>query len=218
MAVVVDDASPDDTAERVRDFAATSPLAVLLLRQPANGGAAAARNLGVAATRSEFLFHLDADDEFLPDHIAACLAALRADPDLGWVKTRVELSDPVHPGWQAAIEGSLPINLALRRACHQLIGGFEDPLKEDLRCEDVLYCDLIERFFNGRRLEVAGCRHYRAPGNSFDRQYERFRLPPEAGVDALTARERAAWPEVVERHQRRIAALDERFKVMRAAG
>ncbi len=47
-----------------------------MIRQP-NSGPGAARNRGIAASRAEFVAFLDADDEWLPDHLATALAALR---------------------------------------------------------------------------------------------------------------------------------------------
>ncbi|MCW7546058.1 glycosyltransferase family 2 protein [Aurantimonas litoralis] len=75
--LVVDDGSvpplelPTDLAREPR---------VRLLRAPANGGAAAARNIGIEAARHDWIAFLDSDDEFLPGKLAAQLDL--ADPSL----------------------------------------------------------------------------------------------------------------------------------------
>jgi Glycosyl transferase family 2 len=73
--VVVDDASTDGTLNVVEQVAATDAR-VVLLRAPANGGASAARNLGLAAARGEWLTFLDSDDVILPGGLEALVAAV----------------------------------------------------------------------------------------------------------------------------------------------
>jgi glycosyltransferase involved in cell wall biosynthesis len=53
--LVVDDCSTDDTADRAARYGCR------IIRQPSNGGAAAARNRGSREARGEILFFLDAD-------------------------------------------------------------------------------------------------------------------------------------------------------------
>jgi glycosyltransferase involved in cell wall biosynthesis len=78
--IVVDDASPDDSAELAR----ASGLASQVLRQ-ANAGVSAARNTGLAAARGEFVCFLDQDDHWYPDHLQGQLAAFARHPDAGVV-------------------------------------------------------------------------------------------------------------------------------------
>jgi glycosyltransferase involved in cell wall biosynthesis len=75
--IVVDDGSTDDGPERVRT---TFGDAVRLVRQE-NAGAGPARNRGVQEARSRWIAFLDADDLWLPDHLAVLAAAVRAYPD-----------------------------------------------------------------------------------------------------------------------------------------
>lgn len=77
--LVVDDASSDSTVEVARSQGAD------VLIQPANAGAAAARRTGVAATDSEFIILLDADDALLSAGVVEALEILRAEPDVGIV-------------------------------------------------------------------------------------------------------------------------------------
>lgn len=78
-AIVVDDGSRDDTAERAR--ACGDPRVRVL--SIANGGVAAARNHGIDAAGSELLAFLDADDLWQPDKLARQVETMRARPAAG---------------------------------------------------------------------------------------------------------------------------------------
>jgi len=73
--VVVDDGSDDNSLE----VAARYP-GVRALRQ-ANSGVAAARNLGLAESRGEYVAFLDADDRLLPQALAVGVGELAAQPE-----------------------------------------------------------------------------------------------------------------------------------------
>lgn len=60
--ILVDNGSTDDSATLCRDFAATRPN-VRCISQP-SGGAAAARNAGLAAVETEWVYFFDSDDVF----------------------------------------------------------------------------------------------------------------------------------------------------------
>lgn len=69
--LVIDDASTDDTVERVTSCG----LATHVLRGP-GGNAARARNLGIRAARGEWIAFLDADDVWYRDHLQHARARL----------------------------------------------------------------------------------------------------------------------------------------------
>lgn len=75
--LVVDDGSTDATAQ----IAASYGDRVVLLRQP-NRGPSAARNLGIAYARGEFLAFLDSDDTWPAHHLATLLAAMTPLTDI----------------------------------------------------------------------------------------------------------------------------------------
>ena len=72
--IVYDDASTDDTVGAVERGLLADPR-VRLIRGRENGGASRARNQLLDAARGEWIAFLDADDVFLPDKLAMCLAA-----------------------------------------------------------------------------------------------------------------------------------------------
>jgi glycosyltransferase involved in cell wall biosynthesis len=75
--IVVDDASRDATGA----IAAAHPLRPRIVRHPANRGGAAALQSGLEAASNDWVAFLDADDEWLPEKLAAQAAALAGEPD-----------------------------------------------------------------------------------------------------------------------------------------
>jgi glycosyltransferase involved in cell wall biosynthesis len=77
--IVVDDGSKDNTAEVVRLFGDK----IKLISQ-ANAGVSAARNAGIHAATGDWIAFLDADDEWLPNHLEKHSAILSRNPSLAW--------------------------------------------------------------------------------------------------------------------------------------
>ena len=86
--VVVDDGSSDDTRRVVESYGAP----VRYLYQP-NSGVSAARNLGFASARGEFVALLDSDDQFLPWKLEAQVRVFREHPEVGMVWTDMTAVD-----------------------------------------------------------------------------------------------------------------------------
>ena len=80
--VVVDDGSTDDLRGALEPFLGR----VRMLRQE-NGGGASALNAGAAASASEFIAILDADDAYHPRRIEALAASATERPDLDLITT-----------------------------------------------------------------------------------------------------------------------------------
>ncbi len=110
--IVVDDGSTDDGArvvETIRDPR------IRLVKQE-NGGECAARNRGIAEARSELVAFLDADDEWLPEHLETIKRLSEKYPECGAYATEKVTVDPdgkrgipVHDGIPASPwEGVIP--------------------------------------------------------------------------------------------------------------
>jgi glycosyltransferase involved in cell wall biosynthesis len=84
--IVVNDGSTDDTR------AVASKLGVHVVEQ-SNRGLSEARNVGLAATRSDCVVFLDADDELLPDAVALGAEALASDGIAAAVVGRCQMMD-----------------------------------------------------------------------------------------------------------------------------
>lgn len=84
--IVVDDASTDETVERVMRLANDAPVPVHLIQQPTNSGCPATSiNAGIAHASGELIAVLDQDDVFLPPKLERQAGLLAADPGLAFV-------------------------------------------------------------------------------------------------------------------------------------
>lgn len=139
--IVVDDGSPDNSYEIAQALAAKHPT-VMAVQRP-NGGAAAARNTGLALARTEFVLFLDADDRLLPQAMAHHLAAFRAFPKAVMVfgsNHRIDASgahlsaNPV-PAQNVPLEDlamtvtPCPSQCLYRREALQKVGGLNESLR-----------------------------------------------------------------------------------------
>ncbi len=172
--IVVDDGSTDATPEVV---AAIGDPRLSLITQ-ANGGVAAARNLGIAEARGELVAFLDSDDEWLPGKLAAQLAAFRAGgPRLGLVYTGFESvaadgtatrHEARHRGWiyrdllARNVVTGCGSTVMVSRAALDLVGGFDTALPAN---EDYDLVLRIARFFAADCI-AAPLARYHDPGDA----------------------------------------------------
>jgi glycosyltransferase involved in cell wall biosynthesis len=93
-----------------------------LVTQP-NSGLGAARNLGVAASRGEYVLPLDADDLIAPTFVARCVAALEADPALAYVTTYSRFFSTDGTDYTGELHGYVPYGNWSRMLERQNVGG-----------------------------------------------------------------------------------------------
>lgn len=79
--IVVSDASPDESALVIKHF---DDRRIVYIEHPKNRGANAARNTGACVSSGEILAFLDQDDLFHRDKLAAHVAFLERNPDIGF--------------------------------------------------------------------------------------------------------------------------------------
>lgn len=136
--LVVDDCSSDDTFQMLNEAAGTVPYRLVPLRTQANGGPAAARNVGWRAATAAVVAFMD--DDCLPEDgwLAAGLAAFDADPDLGVAQGCTRAPDGIDvtrlQGWyvwrvvQAATPYFDACNIFYRRSALERTGGFDEQI------------------------------------------------------------------------------------------
>ncbi len=122
--IVVDDGSSDGTASAVERFGD----AVLLIRQP-NGGAAAARNAALAAARGRYIAFLDADDYWLNTKLHAQAQVLQAHPQLRLLSTLWTWLPSSTDPQQADFSGPAPDPKAVR-----ILPGWTSMLRDPYLC------------------------------------------------------------------------------------
>jgi glycosyltransferase involved in cell wall biosynthesis len=149
--IVTEDGSRDRTETIVRDFAATVKQPVRYLRHDPNRGLPATRNAGFAAARAEWIALLDADDLWLPQHLAGLTDARSArSAQLAFAASQIfESETGVHlelrdatPDLVASAAQSLyagkmviqPSSVLFSRALLEKAGGFSSdfPICNDL--------------------------------------------------------------------------------------
>lgn len=98
--IVVDDGSTDASGAIAGRYAAAHPQRVRVVHQ-ANAGLVAARNAAIDASRGRYLALLDADDVWLPHHLAEAVAVLEREPDTSLVHANIEPMDAMGHPWPA---------------------------------------------------------------------------------------------------------------------
>ena len=135
--VVVDDASSDQTAEVCRGLSGIN-----YVRVEHNQGVAGARNIGLVASRGEYLSFLDDDDTRLANSLDAQIEALECDPQAGLIYGRAIWGDQEGtPGsrsypaecpsgdvfWKLLTRNFIPCGSAVfRRSCLARVGLLDD--------------------------------------------------------------------------------------------
>ena len=157
--VVVDDSSSDDSLTLAR---AVDDPRVRVLSQ-ARGGAAAARNRGVAASRAPYLAFLDSDDRWMPGKLALQMEALERREEIEIVFGHsCEIGEEGEPVLPAAPRPAYsPCSMLIRRHAFDRVGGFETGLRVG---------EFIDWF---ARAEDAGLRHQMLPEVVMERRVHR---------------------------------------------
>lgn len=150
--LVIDDGSREDLS-----YVDSLHPQIRRLRQE-NRGLPVARNVGLAASQSEYIAFVDADDVWLPTKLAAQLQVLAGAPGLAMCHTAFDIIDEngvyVEPGFGRETKDYLALlkqssvcvsTVMVRRECLSVAGGF-DPVRR--ACEDYDMWLNLARFYD----------------------------------------------------------------------
>jgi glycosyltransferase involved in cell wall biosynthesis len=176
-AIVVDDGAPDDVAGACQAFAGDPRIRLLMTD---NGGLAAARNRGIAASHAPFIALLDGDDEYEPEHLATMLAAIERDAGLGFVTcdaVYTGLADRAGQLFSAynAQEGEITLPRVMRHEFHMIAGsvmrraafddaGGYDPALRSVEDLDI-WCRILAAGWRAGYVDRPLVRYRRRPGS-----------------------------------------------------
>ena len=119
--ILVDDASPDDSAKLIQnmiDEKSTETEHIRLIRKEKNEGAAKARNTGIALAQGRYIAFLDADDIWFPDKLEKELAFMK-QKHAGFAFTAYEFGDENAKGTGKTV--TVPEQLTYRKALSRTV-------------------------------------------------------------------------------------------------
>lgn len=145
--VVSDNGCTDDTRAHVLSWVGAFPAEIRIVDSPDVRGVAHARNVGIAASRGEYVLICDADDEVHQGWIRGLVGGLRHHSIVTGAGDRATLNDAHVHEWMGLGPvttepeigyGFLPYasggNLGIRRNLIEQLGGFDESLR---RAEDI---------------------------------------------------------------------------------
>lgn len=125
--------------------------------EQANSGVAAARNRGAAEGSNQYIAFLDADDEWLPNHLATLASLIRSTRSEGLFATAYRHDRPgkeplnvvcrgprvqhEFPYFSASLSNAPPIciiGVAISRSCFEAVGGLSVPPDNPHQCGEDL--------------------------------------------------------------------------------
>lgn len=138
--VIVNDGSPDDTAEVAQQWCKKDSRFRYLKKE--NGGLSSARNAGIASSSGEYILPLDADDILHQDYLAQLVPKLQQEDSLAIVSCNSKFFDKKVDNiiYELKPEGEscrslLYVNQLIatslyRKKCWEEVGGYDESMKK----------------------------------------------------------------------------------------
>ena len=173
--IVVNDGSTDDTLDRVLAFGDPR----LCVVDQANAGVSAARNMGLAIAKGDFICFMDGDDAMLPDNLALKLLALR-EHGVDWVFGDLLICDERLAPTGTRLRGTdgdvvrtvlLGVSTAVPTPCSNVLAlrkCFDDGVRLDEHLSNAADQDLaiqLARRFTCKRIDIAQNLYRVLPGS-----------------------------------------------------
>jgi len=122
--IIVDDASPDDSMDKIKNFLNQHPTShkIKIITHPFNKGISASRNTGIKNATGKYLFFLDSDDSIPKDSIQSLVEYLAYSPDIDMVISNTQIINLNKKIKTPSIKLSLKNNTILE--CDEIINSF----------------------------------------------------------------------------------------------
>ena len=129
--IIVNDGSPDDTAEVADTWVEKDDRFIYLFKE--NGGLSIARNFGIEHAKGEFILPLDADDKISKAYVRDAITAFQSDASLKLVYCKAEKFGEVEGIWQLspfsiydlALNNMIFCSAVFKREDWELVGGYD---------------------------------------------------------------------------------------------
>jgi glycosyltransferase involved in cell wall biosynthesis len=205
--IIVDDSSPDNTAEVANQLIATYPDHEIQLLQQANTGLAGARNAGIRVARGDLIITLDADDRLEPETLERTLAVFATRPQIGFVFGNVRLFDGVtghvinrpYDARRLRFSCMLHSMSPFRRAAWEHVGGYRTSMGRGYEDWD-FWLSLAEAGWQGQYLPVTLAAYRRTTTSKLSRD-QHYDLELRA---MLIANHMALYPSGFQRWAKRV--------------
>jgi len=157
--LIVNDGSTDATGAVADELAGEDDRVRVIHKE--NGGPSHARNVGLSASRGQFIQFLDADDVILPHKFEVQIRALRDDPGAAAVYSQCASVDDFSGELYPATKGEAPLPLLdtlsyrnwfanmtplLRRELVEQVGSFDNALRGGEDYDYWIRCAKVGRF------------------------------------------------------------------------
>ncbi len=227
--IVIDDSSPDDTAERLAPFVQDGR--IRYVRQP-NAGMAAARNVGAKLATSEYLYFLDDDDLVFPNALPWLVEELDAHPAAAMAFGDMVIFSEQPPetptNWSESRDVDrvpfmifnqlgCPGQVLIRRSAFDAIGGFDGTIWGTDDWD--LWLRLLERFpaRSARRPVLAYRLHANNASRNVARMYESSLRVARARLHGFPRDERVilrrfTYGQLREYHAPRLVSMFRRLR------
>jgi glycosyltransferase involved in cell wall biosynthesis len=83
--IIVNDGSTDNSFKVAKEYANTHEEMPIIIINKVNGGASAARNVGMKTAKCNYIALLDSDDEWLPNKIKIQMKTMREHPEIDFL-------------------------------------------------------------------------------------------------------------------------------------
>ena len=138
--IVVNDGSTNTESLTILDRFRDSDPRIRVITLPENRGASAARNVGYAAARTNYVLQLDSDDLIEPTYLEKCLWHLHCEPGCGFVNAltvsfgarRGIGTDGLELGREELRRNVVNGNVLVRRSVFDAAGGYDEQIRHGL--------------------------------------------------------------------------------------